>query len=105
MADPAKVHEVFAGDLPAAATAVVAATQRPVAEPGFSEPNGKSAWKSLPSRAVVATADKAACTDLTRARAERAGAQITEFDGSHVIMVSQPRAVTGVILQAIAAVS
>ena len=40
MVDPAKVHEVFAGDLPAAAAAVVGATQRPVAELGFSEPNG-----------------------------------------------------------------
>ena len=105
MADLANLHEVFAGDLPAAAAAVVAATQRPVAEPGFSEPNEKSAWKTLPSPAVVATADKAAGTDLTRAMAERAGAQITEFDGSHVIMASQPQAVTDVILQTIAAVS
>jgi hypothetical protein len=37
--------------------------------------------------------------------AERAGAQITELDGSHVIMISQPQAVTDVILEAIAAVS
>ena len=33
--------------------------------------------------------------------AERAGASITELDGSHVIMVSQPEAVTGVILEAV----
>ena len=32
--------------------------------------------------------------------AERAGATITEVDGSHVIMVSQPQAVTNVILEA-----
>ena len=37
--------------------------------------------------------------------AERAGAKITELDGSHVIMISQPQAVTDVILEAIAAVS
>jgi pimeloyl-ACP methyl ester carboxylesterase len=105
MVDPAKVHEVFAGDLPAAAAAVVGATQRPVAELGFSEPNGKPAWKTLPSWAVVATGDKAAGTDLTRSMAERAGAQITELDGSHVIMVSQPQAVTDVIMTAVNAVS
>ena len=37
--------------------------------------------------------------------AERAGAKITEVNGSHVIMVSQPEAVTNVILEAVAAVT
>jgi len=36
--------------------------------------------------------------------AERAGATITEADGSHVIMVSQPDVVANVILEAVAAV-
>jgi hypothetical protein len=36
--------------------------------------------------------------------AERAGAKITEVEGSHVIMISQPQAVTDVILSAVAAV-
>ena len=35
---------------------------------------------------------------------ERAGAKITELDGSHVIMISQPQAVTDVILEALAVV-
>ena len=34
----------------------------------------------------------------------RAGADIVEVEGSHVIMVSQPEAVTGVISEALAAV-
>src|SRR5437870_7141814 len=38
------------------------------------------------------------------ALAERAGAKITEVEGSHVIMVSQAEAVTEVILKALAAV-
>jgi pimeloyl-ACP methyl ester carboxylesterase len=105
MVDPARVHEIFAGDLSAEAAAVAGATQRPVAELAFSEPNGKPAWKTLPSWAVVATGDKAAGTDLTRSMAERAGATITELDGSHVIMISQPQAVTDVILAAVKAVS
>ena len=37
--------------------------------------------------------------------AERAGAKITELEGSHVIMLSQPQAVTDVILEALATVS
>ena len=94
----------FAADLPPEQAAVMAATQRPVAELAFSEPSGPPAWKSLPSWAVVATGDKAAGTDVVRSMAERAGATITEVEGSHVIMVSQPEAVADVILTAAAAV-
>jgi hypothetical protein len=53
---------------------------------------------------VVATGDKAAGADVTRSQAERAGTAITEVEGSHVIMVSQPEAVAHVILAAAAAV-
>jgi pimeloyl-ACP methyl ester carboxylesterase len=99
--DPASFQEAFAADLSSEQAAVMAATQRPVAEAAFSDASGAPAWKDLPSWAVVATADKAAGTDVVRSMAERAGATITELDGSHVIMVSQPQAVTDVILQAL----
>src|SRR6266851_2654964 len=88
---PAHLHEAFAADLPA--------------EQAFSEPSGVPAWKTLPSWAVVATGDKAAGSDVIRSMAKRAGATITEVDGSHVIMISQPQVVTNVILRAVAAVS
>jgi len=102
--DPEKFHDAFAADLPTEKTTVMAATQRPVAELAFSEPSGAPAWKDLPSWAVVATGDKAAGADVIRSEAERAGATITEVEGSHVIMVSQPETVTDVILEAVAAV-
>jgi pimeloyl-ACP methyl ester carboxylesterase len=101
--DPAKFRDAFAADLPAAQTAVMAATQRPVAELAFSEQSGPPAWESRPSWSVVATGDKAAGTDLVRSMAERAGATITEAEASHVIMVSQPDVVAEVILTAAAA--
>jgi len=44
--DPAKFHAVLAADLPAEQIAVVAASQRPVAELAFSEPSGPPAWKA-----------------------------------------------------------
>jgi pimeloyl-ACP methyl ester carboxylesterase len=103
--DPAKAREAFAGDLTDQQAGLIAATQRPVADAAFGEPNGPPAWKNLPCWAVVATGDKAAGTDVVRSMAERAGAKITELEGSHVIMVSQPEAVTNVILAAVAAVS
>ena len=102
--DPAKAREAFAGDLSDEQAALIAAIQRPISDLAFSEQNGQPAWKDRPSWAVVATGDKAAGTDVVRSMAERAGATITEVDGSHVIMVSQPQAVTDVIVQAVAAV-
>jgi pimeloyl-ACP methyl ester carboxylesterase len=103
--NPSQLHEAFAADLPAQQAAVMAATQRPVAQAAFSEPSGVPAWKTLPSWTVVATGDKAAGSDVIRSMAKRAGAKITEVEGSHVIMISQPQVVTDVILSAIAAVS
>ena len=101
---PDKIHDAFAADLPAEQAALIAATQRPVAEAAFSEPSGPPAWKRLRSWTVLATGDKAAGTDVIRSQAERAGATITEVEGSHVIMISQPQAVTDVIMEALAAV-
>ena len=103
--NPEKFHATFASDLPAAQSAMMAATQRPVAESAFGEKSGPPAWKQKPSWAVVATGDKAAGADVVRAMAEHAGAKITEVEGSHVIMISQPAAVVDVIVTAIGAVS
>jgi pimeloyl-ACP methyl ester carboxylesterase len=102
--DPEKFHDAFAADLPTDETKIMAATQRPVAALAFTEKSGPPAWKDLPSWAVVATGDKAAGADVIRSMAERAGATITEVEGSHVIMISQPQAVADVILEALAAV-
>ena len=98
--NPALLREAFAADLPEQQAALLAATQRPVAEAAFSDVTGPPAWRKLPSWAVVATGDKAAGADLVRSMARRAGADITEVDGSHVIMISQPQTVTDVIVTA-----
>jgi pimeloyl-ACP methyl ester carboxylesterase len=99
--DPSKARDAFAADLSDAQAGLLAAIQRPVAEIAFSEPSGTPAWKTLPSWAVVATRDRAAGSDVVRAHALRAGATITEVDGSHVIMISQPQVVAEVIETAI----
>jgi hypothetical protein len=43
--------------------------------------------------------------DVIRSMAERADSTITEVEGSHVIVISQPEAVTEVIMEAVAAVA
>lgn len=104
--DPAKFHEVFTADLPQSESDVLGASQRPVAEGAFAEKNAHPGWKDLPGWAAVGTEDKAIGADIVRSMARRAGATITEIDGgSHVVMISQPDAVTEVILVAVEALS
>jgi pimeloyl-ACP methyl ester carboxylesterase len=98
--DPTKFHSVFAADLPEQQSDVLAVSQRPAAAATMSEMSGPPAWKKLRSWAVVGTADKAMGSALARSMAQRAGANTTEIDGSHVVMLSQPDAVTEVILKA-----
>jgi pimeloyl-ACP methyl ester carboxylesterase len=98
---PASFQEAFAADLPTSVTRLMAVTQRPIAELAFGEPTGVPAWKTKPTWAVVTTGDKTIGSDAVRFMAKRAGARITEIEGSHVIMISQPEAVTDVILKAI----
>ncbi len=103
--NPPLLQEAFAADLPAETTALMAATQRPIAAAAFSDASGPPAWRKLPSWAVVATGDKAAGADVVRSHAQRAGADIVEVEGSHVIMISQPQVVTDHILKAVRAVA
>jgi pimeloyl-ACP methyl ester carboxylesterase len=101
--DPEQFHDAFAADVSEHQARVMAATQRPISARGFTERTGTPAWRSLPSWAVVPTGDRAAGSDVVRKMAERAGMTITEAEGSHVIMVSQPKVVTEVIHQALSA--
>jgi pimeloyl-ACP methyl ester carboxylesterase len=103
--DPARFRDVFTADLPQLESDVYGLSQRPIAASAFAEKTGHPAWKNLPSWAAVGTADKAAGSDVVRSMAQRAGARITEIEGSHVIMISQPDAVTEVILTALRSVS
>jgi pimeloyl-ACP methyl ester carboxylesterase len=103
--DPASFHAVFCADLPAEQAAIMAVSQRPLAEVAFGEMTQNPAWKTLPSWAIVTPSDFVIGPSGERSMAERAGATITEIEGSHAIMVSQPQAVADVILTAVAAVS
>jgi pimeloyl-ACP methyl ester carboxylesterase len=103
--DAAKFRSVFTADLPQLQSDVYALSQRPIAAGAFAEKSGPPAWKNLPAWAAVGTADTAAGADVVREMAQRANADITEIEGSHVIMISQPDAVTEVILKALKAVS
>ena len=102
--DPASFHDVVAADLPAAQAAVLAASQRPASALAFGEPSGPVGWKTLPSWALVATADKVIGVSGLRLMAGRAGATTVEVDASHSVAVSQPGAVADLIRTAVGSV-
>jgi pimeloyl-ACP methyl ester carboxylesterase len=95
----------MADGLPAAQARVLAVTQLPIATIALTQPTGVPAWETIPSWAVVGTADHAIPLALQLAMANTAHAHITEVDAPHLSMVSDPGTVTDVILQAVRATS
>lgn len=99
--DTAAFHEAFCADLPAETAAFMAVSQRPGGAAGFGEPAAAAAWKTLPSWALIGTADKTIGVTGLRLMAGRAGAISTEIDASHVAMISQPKATADLIRTAL----
>jgi pimeloyl-ACP methyl ester carboxylesterase len=95
----------MANGLPASEAHVLAATQQPIATIALTQESGVPAWKTIPSWAVVGTADHAIPLALQLAMAKTAHAHITEADAPHLSMISNPGTVANVILQAVRATS
>ncbi len=99
-ADP--FRKIFAADLPAEETALLAAAQRPLAAAAFTDASGPPAWKTIPSWALVATQDNTIGTANTRFQARRAAPSRTvEVAASHAVLLSQPEAVVDLIDKAV----
>jgi pimeloyl-ACP methyl ester carboxylesterase len=97
-----RFHQQFAADVPKAEAALMAATQRPIAEIALTQAAGAPAWKSIPSWSIYGTADKNIPAAAMAFMSKRAQARrIVEVPGaSHVVMVSQPKAVSALIVEA-----
>jgi pimeloyl-ACP methyl ester carboxylesterase len=102
---PSVVPGCFANGLPASQAAVIAATQRPLAASALSATFGPPAWKTIPSWAVIGTADRVIPPANQTFMAQRAGAHITEVNAGHLSLISKPTVVTRVILDAVQATS
>lgn len=102
-----RFHAQFAADVPDAEAARMRATQRPVTTAALNDASGDPAWKRLPSWFVYGELDRNIPAALHAFMAERAGSKGTVAipGASHVVMISQPQAVTDVILAAVDAVS
>jgi len=90
----------FAGDTNDADAAFLRDSQVPVAMKALEAKVSQAAWKTRPSWYVVATEDGAIDPKLLRSTAKRIGARTTEVKGSHVVFLTQPKAVAAVIEQA-----
>jgi pimeloyl-ACP methyl ester carboxylesterase len=90
----------FAADLPPREARAMAAAQRPIAIAGMEDKSGEPAWKRLPSWYLVASADQIVHPEAQRFMARRAGAQLSEIDASHSVVISRSDAVSALILEA-----
>jgi pimeloyl-ACP methyl ester carboxylesterase len=104
--DPARFPDVFGADLSADDAAFRAISQHPVAASAFDDPATAAAWREKPSWAVFGTGDLPVAPALHRFSYDRAGSKVTEVDGaSHLLMLSQPEIVAGVIRDAVTALT
>jgi pimeloyl-ACP methyl ester carboxylesterase len=95
--DKQKFHAGFAADVSKEKAAFMYASQGPIAGQSFATPLTQAAWKTKPSYAIVATEDKSINPDIERFMYKRAGAKVTELQGSHVIFISRAKEVANVI--------
>ncbi len=94
----------MANGLPAREAGVLAATQRPLTSIALTQKSGVPAWKTIPSWAVIGTADHAIPPAELLAMARQAHAHITVAPGApHLSMISNSGLVTRVILEAVKA--
>src|ERR1700722_9306998 len=90
----------FANGLPSSEARMLAATQEPLSTIALSQQTGVPAWKTIPSWAVIGTADRVILPAEQLAMARHAHAHITEVRAPHLSMISDPGVVTRVILEA-----
>lgn len=101
--DPDHFHEDFAQDVDDEEARVMAAVQNPIAASIFGEPAGPPAWRDVPSWYQVSTEDHMIPPELERRFAERMNATTVSLDAGHASLVSRPREVADMILEAVSA--
>lgn len=79
---------------------VLAAAQEPLSTIALAQKSGVPAWKTIPSWAVVGTADHVIPPAEQLAMARHAHAHITKVRAPHLSMISDPGVVTRVIVDA-----
>jgi pimeloyl-ACP methyl ester carboxylesterase len=89
----------------AASQQPLAASQQPLAAGAVTEPSGAPAWQTIPSWAVIGTADRVIPPAELDLMAKRARAHITDVNAGHLSLISAPCVVSRVIIEAAIATS
>jgi pimeloyl-ACP methyl ester carboxylesterase len=93
--------QIFAGGVPAAKAAALAAAQHPLAATALGEVvTGVPAWKTIPSWDLIGTADQVIPPAEQQIMAARAGAHVVKIKAPHLSMVYRPTVVTGLVVTA-----
>ncbi|WP_233828333.1 alpha/beta hydrolase [Paraburkholderia sp. ZP32-5] len=90
----------FAGDLPKPEAETYYAVQQPVAKAVTMAKTTVAAWRDKPTWYAVSTEDRTINPDLERFMAKRMKAHTIEIDASHVSLLSHPKEVANLILEA-----
>jgi pimeloyl-ACP methyl ester carboxylesterase len=90
----------FAGDLPADKARVLYAIQAPFKRALLADKTTHAAWRSKPSWYAVSVEDRTINPDIERFMAKRMGAKTIEVKAGHLSLISQPDAITSLILEA-----
>jgi pimeloyl-ACP methyl ester carboxylesterase len=99
LTEAAFLHD-FAGDVPEAKAKVLYAVQQPFHKALLNGKTTHAAWRSKPSFYAVSTEDRTINPDLERFMAKRMGATTIELKSSHVSLISHPKEIADLILQA-----
>ena len=86
-----------APDASQAETALMAATQKPIAVKCLGEPMSKPAWKEKPSWFLIAEKDRMVSPETQRFTAERMKSKIVSLPVDHTPLASKPAAVAELI--------
>jgi pimeloyl-ACP methyl ester carboxylesterase len=95
--------DAFAQNASADMIAVLTATQRPIAVPCIQEPASEATWKTKPSWFLIAEEDRMINPATQHFMANRMGAKIRSNSVDHAPLVTEPKPVVDVILEAVAA--
>jgi pimeloyl-ACP methyl ester carboxylesterase len=99
LSEAAFLHD-FAGDLPEAKAKVLYAVQEPFNKALLTGKTTVAAWRSKPSWYAVSTEDRTINPDLERFMAKRMGAKTIEIKSSHLSLISHPKEIANLILEA-----
>jgi len=90
----------FAPDIPEADARLIAVSQGRLYAGALDQAPSVQAWDGKPTWYIVTTNDQMIAPDLQREQAARIKAQTVEIEGSHASMLSHPKEVAQVILNA-----